>query len=206
MLPDEWLGPGHCVLLVVDLQRWYVEPTVCPFPAEDLDWPGAALMGISSLVEAARAGGVPVAWTRTVEGAPTSPPILLERWDRAPEEPRLLRGSVGWEWTGVRPAADEFVVDKVWPDACTSEPLVAWLGGRSGLRAVVLVGAYAARCVLASAFGLARLGYEVLVPDGLIIPHPARPDETDVAQQVIATTLGYVVEPDEVAFRWSPQG
>lgn len=200
---DRWLQPTHSALLVVDLQRWYVDPAACPFDATDDDWPGGIPAGIGRLVAAARAGSVPVVWTRTVEGAPESPAVLAARWERAPTEPRLLQGSDGWSWTATRPAVGELVVDKVWPDACTSTALTDWLRGRPDLEAVVLVGAYAARCVLATAQGLAHLGYVVLVPDGLVLAHPGCPEEAEVAQHVIATTIGYVVDADDLACAWA---
>ena len=200
---DDWLQPAHCALLVVDLQRWYVDPAECPFPRLDEEWPGNALDAIQTLIDSARAAGVPIAWTRGVEGAPESPPVLADRWGRMPEEPRLLAGSPGWDWTPVAPAAGEVVVDKIWPDACTSSGLTEWLHSHAELKAVVLVGAYAARCVLATAHGLVSLGYVPLVPDGLIVPHPDCPQEAEVAQHVVATSLGYVLPPGELTARWA---
>lgn len=95
------------------------------------------------------------------------------------------------------------MVDKIWPDACTSSGLTEWLHSHAELKAVVLVGAYAARCVLATAHGLVSLGYVPLVPDGLIVPHPDCPQEAEVAQHVVATSLGYVLPPGELTARWA---
>jgi len=180
-----------------------VDPAVCPFARPNGAWPRDAVHRIGELVDAARTGGVPVVWTRTVEGAPDSPPVLATRWDLAPGEPRLLRGSPGWDWASAQPAPGELVVDKLWPDACSAPELTDWLRARPELVAVVLVGAYAARCVLATANGLARLGRVVLVPGGLVVPHPGCPSEAEVAEHVISTTLGYVLDPTDIRQRWT---
>ena len=97
-------------------------------------------------------------------------------------------------------------IDYFLPDWCKSEPsyIALW-------RATVMLQpdgtaqevAYAARCVLATAHGLVSLGYVALVPDGLIVPHPDCPQEAEVAQHVVATSLGYVLPPGELTARWA---
>jgi nicotinamidase-related amidase len=93
----------------------------------------------------------------------------------------------------------------VYPDAFAVAELDRRLAGL-GRDTVVLIGGYAARCVLATAFGAQRHGYHVVVPRGLAEPHPRHVEEEAVSLAVIDSIVGYVVEPEVVAKSWRRTG
>ena len=73
---------------------------------------------------------------------------------------------------------------------------------QKGVRTIVCVGAYAGRCVLATAFGANGHGFDVVLARGLAVPHVDFPEELRVAEATIASILGYVIEPSELLARW----
>lgn len=67
---------------------------------------------------------------------------------------------------------------------------------------IVLIGGYAGRCVLATAFGAQSRGLHVVVPRGLAEPHPRHRQEEAVFLAVIDTVLGHVLDPEALERRW----
>ena len=201
-IPLDWLDPNNCVVLIVDAQRWYTDPWVCPFfrpgaPTAQrwTEQTRSALARIDHFASQARSAGMRVWWSRMTEGPPTAPDSLSRRWDLHQTEPRLEPRSHAWGWAGAGPVGGDGVADKVWPDATTSPLIAEAVRGKT----VILAGAYAGRCVQATAGGLVRLGCNVLVGADLVVGHPGSPHETDVALFTMGTTLGYVVESADVA-------
>lgn len=173
------LDPNQSVIIIVDKQRWYLDPEVCPFiyPSSPPPWLEKILTTIDAEIEQARSLGIPVLWTRMTEGAPDSPPNVLARWVAEPTEPRLLQEDPGHAFMGQTPSAGELVVDKVYPDSFTSPRLRQYFVDNPGRTTVGLLGAYAARCVLATAFGAQSAGLNVHLIDGAVAPHPKHPEE-----------------------------
>lgn len=203
----EWistlLARERCVLLVIDKQRWYLDPVVSPFLTSS---DGAVVRreaeAHDEFIVSARSAGVPVIWTLMTEGDDHAPANVLTRWLGRPDEPRLRREDPGFEFIGVGPEPDETVIEKTYPDAFSVPTLSDHLGdlGRS---TVVLVGSYAGRCVLATAFGAQNRGFDVVVPRGLAEPHPHQQHEEQVFLAIIDTVVGYAVEPATILRVWS---
>jgi nicotinamidase-related amidase len=191
------------VLLVVDKQRFYTDPSLSPFFRGHVDppWCATAVRTQDALIAAARSSGVPVVWALTVEGPPYGSPSNHWRWHNDPDEPRLGPGDLGYEVDGEQPRPEEAVVQKQYPDAFTSPGLQAAVAACSR-RNVVIIGGYAGRCVLATAFGANVHGYGVVVPQGLVVPHPSYRDEELTAYNVAHTMLGSVPDGGKVLSQW----
>lgn len=199
----ELLAPERCAVMVIDKQRWYLDPAVSPFLAGAEEQVAAEeLSRHDRFIDASRAAGVPVVWTVMTEGDDHAPENVLARWRRRPEEPRLRRGDAGFEFAGGQPTSDEAVFEKVYPDAFSVRGVERHLNsiGRSTL---VVIGGYAARCVLATAFGAQALGLHVIVPRGLAEPHPGQVHEEQVFLAVIDSVVGHVLDPEQILRRWN---
>lgn len=205
-VPEEWLclvlGRERCVLVVVDKQRWYLDPEVSPFlTPSDTELVRREVDAHDDFIRSARSAGVPVVWTLMTEGDDHAPANVLARWARRPDDPRLRREDPGFDVVGIGPENDEMVVEKSYPDAFSVPSLVDHVNylGRS---TVVLVGSYAGRCVLATAFGAQTRGFDVVVPRGLAEPHPRQEHEEQVFLAIIDTVVGYALEPTTILREW----
>lgn len=196
------LAPDRCLLLVVDKQRWYLDSSISPFLDEDDE--GVARREVEAhdrFIEATRAAAVPVIWTRMTEGDHDAPGNVRARWLRRPNEPRLARHDPGFDFAGKGPAPGEPVIDKTYPDAFSTPALATEISDLDR-STVVLIGSYAGRCVLATAFGAQSRGLDVVVPRGLAEPHPRQQHEEQVFLAVIDSVVGYVIEPASILRRW----
>ena len=204
---EQWrarlLAKERCQLLVIDKQRWYLDPAVSPFLTDaDDDTVRREVDAHDRFIESARSVGVPVAWTRMTEGDDHAPANVLARWERRPDDPRLHREDDGFDFVGIGPQHDELVIEKSYPDAF-SEPLLHDHLRAAGRSTIVLVGSYAGRCVLATAFAAQTRGFDVVVPRGLAEPHPRQEHEEQVFLAIIDTVVGYALEPDEILREWT---
>lgn len=199
---NDLLAPERCVLLVIDKQRWYLDGDISPFLAGvDSKVLLEEVEAHDNFISSARASGVQIIWTVMTEGDDHAPANVLSRWTLRPSEPRLRRGDPGFEFAGASPLSDEMVIDKTYPDAFSETELTDHIRdlGRS---TVVLIGTYAGRCVLATAFGAQGRGLDVVVPKGLAKPHPRQEHEEQVFLAVIDSVVGYVMEPSAILDRW----
>lgn len=204
---QEWLSTllarERCVLLIVDKQRWYLDAAVSPFlTSSDAEVVRREVEAHDGFIESARSAGVPVIWTRMTEGDDHAPRNVLARWLRRPDEPRLRREDHGFEFIGIGPEPGETIIEKTYPDAF-SEPMLLDHLGDLGRLTVVLVGSYAGRCVLATAFGAQSRGFDVVVPRGLAEPHPHQQHEEQVFLAIIDTVVGYALHPAQILRMWS---
>lgn len=199
---EDLLAPERCVLLVVDKQRWYLDAAVSPFLArEDADAVALEVSRHDRFIDLCRGSGIPVVWTVMTEGDDHAPPNVRARWTRRPDAPRLRRGDAGFAFAGAEPRSGEAVFEKVYPDAFSVDALQGCLQ-RLARTTIVLIGGYAARCVLASAFGAQSRGLHVVVPRGLAEPHPRHRQEEAVFLAIIDTVVGHVLDPEALERRW----
>ncbi len=199
----ELSAPDQCALMVIDKQRWYLDPAVSPFLAgADGRVTEEELSRHDRFIDLSRAAGVPVIWTVMTEGDDHAPENVLARWRRRPEEPRLRRGDVGFAFAGGQPTSAETIFEKVYPDAFSVCGVAEHLNS-IGRSTVVVIGGYAARCVLATAFGAQARGFHVIVPRGLAEPHPRQVHEEQVFLAVIDSVVGHVLDPEQILRRWN---
>jgi len=204
--PQRWLAdllaPERCVLLVIDKQRWYLDPAVSPFLGDaDIDVARREIDAHDRFIDGARTAGLPIIWTLMTEGDDHAPANVARRWVRRPDEPRLRREDSGFSFVGASPEPGDVVVEKAYPDAF-SVPTLASAIQELDRSTVVLVGSYAGRCVLATAFGAQNQGLDVVVPRGLAEPHPYHEHEEQVFLAIIDTVVGYAIDPAEILAVW----
>jgi nicotinamidase-related amidase len=132
-------SPTHPALLVVDVQNDVMTSSI------NRD---QVVATIASLVDRARASGVPVVWVR----------------HHAEQE--LQEGTPGWEIVPeLVPAADEPIVEKAFGDSFAETDLAGVLSAR-GVDSLVLCGAQTDACIRSTFYGALYRGYPVtLVSD-----------------------------------------
>jgi maleamate amidohydrolase len=157
------LGWGaNPAVVVVDLVRAYTEPGG-PFflGADHPQVPADAVDGCARLVEAARAGGAPVVWTRVVYA-----PDLADAGFFAVKVPALACFAAGaeggWGELVLAPGPHDTVVDKQHASSFAGTSLAATLRTR-GVDTVVVCGVSTSGCVRASATDALAQGFRPVV-------------------------------------------
>jgi nicotinamidase-related amidase len=169
------LEPGHTALLVVDMQRGFLDP------GEAMEVPPAreTVPRIRALLDAFRARGLPVAFTEFVY-SPTVPLLVgalhPEHQPAPPGAPRgfgrpsssCLEGDTSTATVAeLAPGPDELVVRKHWYDSFAGTPLDGALRAR-GVTSLVVTGTMTDICVLATVVGAFNREYRItVVEDGV---------------------------------------
>ena len=167
--------PGHTALLVVDMQRGFVDP------GEAMEVPPAREMVpcLARLIEAFRAKRAPVVFTEFLYSERV--PLLVgalhpEHRPAAPGAPRgfgmpsssCLEGDPSASTVpALAPRDDELVVRKHWYDAFAGTPLDGALRAR-GVTSLVVTGTMTDICVLSTVIGAFNREYRItVVEDGV---------------------------------------
>lgn len=171
---DGWLGGEYSdpvslpasdvALIVIDMQNAFLKEEWSLGIAESQAPFAAALPGSVALVEAARAAGVPVIYTRYAY-LPGNEDQLdpTGRAEGAVVEPRLVEGTVDIEIVDeLAPIDGEIVIDKSRPSAFYGTRLEPYLTAR-GIRSVVICGVTTNICVETTARDASQRGYKTYV-------------------------------------------
>lgn len=197
------LEPGHTALLVVDMQRGFVEP------GEAMEVPPArnAVPVIATLVHAFRAKDLPVVFTEFTYSP--SVPLLVgelhsEHRPAAPGAPRgfgmpsssCLEGDPSARTIeALAPRPHELVVRKRWYDAFAGTELDGALRAR-GITSLVITGTMTDICVLSTVVGAFNHEYRIsVVEDGVATLWPEIQRAT---LDIIGRAFGRVVSSKEV--------
>ncbi len=160
-------------LLVVDVVRAYLDPA-CPLYAGVED----ALASMIRLVEASRAAGVPVVFTRVVYGAGGADGGLFYR--KVPALKVYLGSSPMGDFAeGLTPRSDEIVVTKQYASAFFGTSLASSLRAL-GVDTVVMGGFSTSGCVRASALDALQNGFAPFVVRDACGDRDPRPHEASL--------------------------
>lgn len=197
------LEPGRTALLVVDMQRGFLEP------GEAMEVPSAReiVPAIRRLLDGFRARRLPVAFTEFVYSE--AAPLLVgelhpEHRPARPGAPTgfgrpssaCLEGTPSAETVeALRPAPGELVVRKRWYDGFAGTPLDGALRAR-GINTLVVTGTMTDICVLATVIGAFNREYRIsVVADGVATLWPEIQRAT---LDIIGRAYGRVVSSRQV--------
>jgi nicotinamidase-related amidase len=169
------LEPGRTALLVVDMQRGFLDSGA----AMEVPEARAIVPTVAGLIALFRRAGLPVAWSQFVY-APSAPLLVgdlhPEHRPAAPGAPTgfgrpssaCLQGDPSAEVVPeLAPGPGELAVQKHWYDAFSGTPLDGALRAR-GVRSLVVTGTMTDICVLATVVGAFNREYRVtVVEDGV---------------------------------------
>jgi ureidoacrylate peracid hydrolase len=202
------LEPGRTALLVVDMQRGFLDPGA----AMEVPEARAIVPTVAGLIALFRRKGLPVAWSQFVY----SPAAPLLVGDLHPEHRPAVSGAptgfghpsssclVGDPSVEVvpelAPAPEELVVRKHWYDAFAGTPLDGALRAR-GVRSLVVTGTMTDICVLATVVGAFNREYGVtVVEDGVATLWPEIQQATlDIVRRAYGRVVPAKVVADAIA-------
>jgi ureidoacrylate peracid hydrolase len=198
----ERLAPAHTALLIVDMQNdfcaegGYIESVVGKNAAACR----AVAAPLMALVNAARAGGVPVFWVRADYRPEKLPASMAARFavqgkGRICCEP----GTWGADFHGVAPAPGEAVIDKHCYSAFIGTDLAARLSGR-GVRTLVFAGVQTNVCVETSLRDAYSLGFNVVAAADCMASHTVELHEATLKN--VRFLFGDVLSGREIAALW----
>jgi ureidoacrylate peracid hydrolase len=202
------LVPGRTALLVVDMQRAFLEP------GEAMEVPPArdVVPRIGELIAIFRDKGLPVVFTRFTYS--TEAPLLVG--ELHPEHRPAIPGApVGLGWPSssclegqdnvrivpdLEPRADELVIDKRYYDGFNGTVLDGALRAR-GITTLVVTGTMTDICVLATVVGGFNREYRmVVVEDGVATLWPGIQDATlDILGRAYARVTSTKAVADQLA-------
>jgi nicotinamidase-related amidase len=198
------LEPGRTALLVVDMQRGFLEPGA----AMEVPEARAILPTVAGLLALFRQRGLPVVFSRFVYSLAV--PLLVgdlhpEHRPEAPGAPTgfgrpsssCLEGDPSAEMVPeLAPVPGELAVRKHWYDAFAGTPMDGALRAR-GVRSLVVTGTMTDICVLATVIGAFNREYRVtVVEDGVATLWP---DIQRATLDIIRRAYGRVVPAKVVA-------
>jgi len=197
------LAPGRTALLVIDMQRGFVEP------GQAMEVPPArdTVPVIRALVDAFRAARLPVIFTAFVYSP--SVPLLVgelhpEHKPAAPDAPRgfglpsscCLQGDPSADViAALAPREGEAVIQKRWYDAFAGSDLDGVLRAR-GVTSLVVTGTMTDICVLATVVGAFNREYRITVVDDAV--STLWPEIQRATLDIIGRAFGRVVSSKSV--------
>ena len=201
--PFTGLHNGAGALIVVDVQRSFADLSYLGDYGLDTaaeDAIAGAIRTTASLVDTARAAGVPVVWVELA-----SDPNKLwgaSNWLRGKgfdepmgdDEPCVI-GTPGADWYGVYPAAGEVRVQKRGYSGFQGTDLHALLQSL-GVVWVAVAGLTTECCIAATATDAFQLDYPVLIPSDATAAYEVRVHEN--ALEILGLTTAHIVSSDEL--------
>jgi ureidoacrylate peracid hydrolase len=202
------LEPGRTALLVVDMQRAFLDPGA----AMEVPEARAIVPTVAGLIARFRDKRLPVTFSQFVY----SPAIPLLVGDLHPEHRPAVPGApTGFGHSSssclegdpsveivpaLAPRPGELTVRKHWYDAFAGTPLDGALRAR-GVRALVVAGTMTDICVLATVVGAFNREYRVtVVEDGVATLWPAIQEATlDIVRRAYGRVVAAKVVADEIA-------
>ncbi|MET0954671.1 MAG: cysteine hydrolase [Cryobacterium sp.] len=201
--PFAGLHNGAGALIVVDVQRSFADLSYLGDYGLDTaaeEAIAAAIRTTATLVDTARAAGVPVVWVELA-----SDPNKLwgaSNWLRGKgfdepmgdDEPCVI-GTAGADWYGVYPAAGEVRVQKRGYSGFLGTDLHAQLQAL-GVVWVIVAGLTTECCIAATATDAFQLDYPVLIPSDATAAYEVRVHEN--ALEILGLTTAHIVSSDEL--------
>jgi ureidoacrylate peracid hydrolase len=196
MTLKDWIAPTRTALLLIDMQKDFVE-----FDDRDMTAPLAAVKQAAILADAARKAGVACVFVRLITQEKDETPFLQE-WKirRNADGPPLCRqGTPGAEFVGPQPQGGELVFSKKRYNAFIGTGLDAALRGE-GIDTLVVAGLTTECCIDSSVRDAFERDYHVfVVGDATACYEPAL---HQAALTALALNCAKIVATRDVLVSW----
>jgi nicotinamidase-related amidase len=188
------IDPARTTLLVVDMQRGFLEPDGVMFlPA------GVAIIpAVDSVVDVCRGAGIQVIWTRmSHEGMVRSAyPELFPQHFQADGSPKLRRGVKDFEIVeSLQPAATDMIIDKLTYSSFGRTGLEGLLRD-AGRDTVIVVGIATNVCVESTAREAFALGFRVIVISDAVTTGNAEAHKASL--KTLSLAFGWVITGEQL--------
>ncbi len=195
------LHPGHTAVMVIDMQndfcaeQGYVERVV----GKDVSACRAVVPAIMDLVNAARAGGVPVLWIRANYDPERLPPGMLAKQRERSTEVCCGTGSWGHDLYGVSTVPGEAVIDKFSYSAFVGTEIETLLR-KQGIRTIVFAGVQTNVCVETSLRDAVCRGFYAVLAADCVASHT--PPLHEATLKNVGFLFGDVLAGREITIAW----
>lgn len=196
--------PHETALLVIDAQDGYVNPeaTLPKLVGATTNDLQAMIPRLGGFIKAARGVGIRVFWTQMAE----DPKLMAENMRElmlAYDTPMLITpGHPSYDFIGISPEPGDSIIHKVHYNAFTDTDLEQQLID-GGIDTLMLTGAYASRCLAATAFMASdALGFRLIVLKDLVAGDDTMRQETRSFLNVTKTILGEVATSKQIMTAW----
>lgn len=206
-IPYELFQPHNSALIIVDKQNAYMDQATLERRGKstrsDFDHRQATM---ERVIRRARDFNILTIWTQMTEDIDESPsPIAIKMSIDKADGASLISakpGSSDFEFFGVRtPAAGELVLPKRRYDSFSNPDLNTYLV-EHGRSSVILIGGFASRCVLGTAFGANTHDKDVLIINDAVVSPAQYADEETTMLDIVDGILGYQTTAEELIANW----
>jgi ureidoacrylate peracid hydrolase len=198
----EWIAPDRTALVVIDCQVDFGSPDgEMARRGKDMTAPQAAVAKAQSLVEAARAAGVKVAFVRLLAHPGGENRIICEAKQRSgDDEPDLcVEGTRGADFIGPQPQPGDMLVSKTHFSAFARTGLAEQLHGQ-GIDTLVLAGLTTECCVASSAWDGFEQDFHIFIAADACAAY--EPDLHRHALQALEMSGATIVSSADAAAAW----
>lgn len=206
-IPFKLFQPHNSALIIVDKQNAYMNQAVLERRGKstrsDFDHRIATM---ERVIRHARKLDILTIWTQMTEHIDESPsPIAMKMAIDKANGASLISakaGSSDFKFCGVNtPAAGELVLPKRRYDSFSNPDLNKYLD-EHGRNSVILIGGFASRCVLGTAFGANSHDKDVLVVSDAVVSPAQYTDEESTMLAIVDGILGYQTTAEELLTNW----
>ena len=205
--PFELFQPHNSALIVVDKQNAYMSQSALERRGKSIrpDFE-RRIATMERVIRQARRLDMLTIWTQMTEHVDESPsPIALKMASDRANGGKLISAKSGtsdYEFYGVNtPVFGELILPKRRYDSFSNPDLTSFLDDH-GRSSVVLIGGFASRCVLATAFGANSHDKDVLVVNDAIVSPAQYADEESTMLDIVNGILGYQTTAEELIANW----
>jgi ureidoacrylate peracid hydrolase len=200
----EKIDPATTALLVIDVQNDYIHPDgYSARSGSDTSACIEIIPRLLKLIEAARAAGVYVIYTRNWHRPETDSPAWLDRLARGGRTREQRAGQAdtwGAAWYAVEPQPGEEIVSKFRYDAFLGTNLEFLLRAR-GIRTVICTGTTTEICVESTARAAIMRDFHLVVAGDCCASNHV--DAHDATLKTLKGSFGEVTTADEIEATWS---
>jgi len=185
-------------LIVIDKQISYTIANSV-ISGEDVNPFDALVVKIDSFISGCREKGMKIVWTQMIEDTDKSPLNIQSKMLASGTSTISNPSAESFGFNGSSPLEGELVIVKKYYDAFAQTELARHLHD-AGIETLILVGGYASRCVLGTAFGANGNDFNVIVIEDLIANPSRMISEIPSTLSIINSILGYTVLENELSF------
>lgn len=215
----EMLKPGRCALLVIDMQKDFMDPE--GFFAKKgwkIDQMQSTVPYIQGLIDSAHLASVPVIFTQGAENVEfrngRADKRRAVRWDETDTDPSSInsfKGSPGWEFYGVSPQDNDIVLEKhkwsAFDGKDKNGKSLKKILKKLGVSTLIITGVVAETCVettIRDAYSKNKPSFNIIIPE-----HSVGSDHEERLQVLMdywkGGHIGDVVDESVIRERWTPK-
>lgn len=193
------LNASDTALLVIDKQFSYManNQPIGGVVDSRMDKIESLVPKIDDYINVCRNNGVLVIWTQMIEDPDLSPLVISSKMKEDGTPAISTPDTEGFGFAGIGPNSGEKVITKKYYSAFDQTDLDTHLKSK-GIVNLIIVGGYASRCVLSTAFGANGHDYSVVVLEDLVGNPDRLSEELSASLSIVNAVIGYAIPKDSL--------